>query len=220
MIRRLARENPLWSVPHIRSELKLLGYCVAEATITKYLPKKPPGPRSPSWRTFWRNHATDAGAIGFFVVPTAAFRLLYVFLSLSPDRRRVVHFNVTPNHSAEWTAQQLIEAFPFDSAPRYLVRDNDRIYGGEFSRRLIGMGMRETALSFLNRTGSRRYVSISFRVTLGSAFRRRLSRWGGRPAASTDGRRRCRVYGRSSRQNRTAYSEHRRHRRLRDRCDR
>lgn len=127
----------------MRSELRLLGYRVAEATIAKYLPQKPPGQPSPSWLTFWKNYAKSAVAVDFFVVPTATFRLLYVFLILSPDRRRVVHYNVTTNPSAAWTAQQVVEAFPFDSAPKYIVRDNDRIYGGEFSRRVVGLGIRE-----------------------------------------------------------------------------
>lgn len=147
LIRRLAGENPLWGVPRIRAELQLLGFRVAAATIAKYLPKKPPSPRSPSWRTFWKNHAKSAVAVDFFIVPTATFRLLYVFLILSPDRRRVIHFNVTANPSAAWTAQQIIEAFPFDSSPKYLVRDNDRIYGGEFSRRVTGLGIQEVRIS-------------------------------------------------------------------------
>lgn len=146
LIRRLATENPLWGAPRIRAELKLLGYRVAEAAIAKYLPSKPPRPRkpsSPSWRTFWKNHLSEIAAIDFFVVPTATFRLLYVFLVLSPDRRRVAYFNVTANPSAQWTAQQLVEAFPFDSAPKYLVRDYDRIYGELFRRRVRNLGMQE-----------------------------------------------------------------------------
>lgn len=85
----------------------------------------------------------SAVAVDFFVVPTATFRLLYVFLIFSPDRRRVIHFNVTANLSAAWTAQQIVETFPFDSTLKYLARDNDRIYGGEFSRRVFGLGIRE-----------------------------------------------------------------------------
>lgn len=146
LIRRIAAENPLWGVPRIRAELKLLGHRIAEATIAKYLPSQSTGPRrinSGTWTAFWKNHAAEIAAIDFFVVPTATFRLFYVFLVLSPDRRRVVHFNVTCNPSASWTARQIIEAFPFDSVPKYLVRDNDRIFGREFSARVEGMGIEE-----------------------------------------------------------------------------
>jgi len=96
---------------------------------------------------FWKNHAAKTAAIDFFVVPTATFRLLYVFLVLSPDRRRVVHFNVTANPSAAWTAQQVIEAFPFDSAPKYLVRDNDGIYGEVFRDRVRGLGIADVPIT-------------------------------------------------------------------------
>jgi putative transposase len=150
LIRRLARENPLWGVPRIRAELKLLGRRICEATIRKYLPKPPRGPRKPSsqsWRNFWNNHGPDIAAIDFFVVPTVRFSLLYVFLVLSPNRRRVVHFGVTANPSAQWTAQQIVEAFPFDTAPKYLVRDNDGIYGEVFRRRIEGFGIEDTPIA-------------------------------------------------------------------------
>jgi len=150
LIRRLARENPLWGVPRIRAELKLLGYRTAEATIRKYLPAAPRDPRKPSsqsWRTFWKNHPTNLAAIDFFVVPTATFRLLYVFLVLSPNRRRVVHFGVTANPSALWTANQIVEAFPFDTAPKYLVRDNDGIYGDVFRKRMKALGIEEVPIA-------------------------------------------------------------------------
>jgi putative transposase len=150
LIRRLARENPLWGVPRIRAELKLLGYCVCEATIRKYLPRPFRGPRKPSsqsWRNFWTNHAPKIGAIDFFVVPTATFRLLYVFLVLSPDRRRVIHFGITANPSAQWTANQIVEAFPYDTAPKYLVRDNDGIYGDVFRKRIAGLGIEEVPIA-------------------------------------------------------------------------
>jgi transposase InsO family protein len=150
LIRRLAAENPLWGVPRIRAELKLLGYRIAAATIAKYLPSLPPGRKrksSGSWSAFWKNHTAEKAAIDFFVVPTATFRLLYVFLVLSPDRRRVLHFNVTANPSAQWTAQQLTEACPFDSAPRYLVRDNDPIYGRIFRDRLEALGIEDTPIA-------------------------------------------------------------------------
>ncbi len=150
LIRQLADDNPLWGVPRIQSELRLLGHVVAQATITKYLPPPLPGPRrpaSPSWRTFWENHLPDIAAVDFFVVPTDTFRLLYCFLVLSPDRRRVIHFNVTEHPTAQWTAQQLVEAFPFESAPQYLVRDNDGIYGQVFQRRLAQLGIEDVPIT-------------------------------------------------------------------------
>ena len=101
----------------------------------------PPRPKPPSqtWRTFLRNHLADLVLVDFSVVPTANFRVLYVFVVLLHHRRQVVHFNVTDSPTAAWTAQQLVEAFPDDSVARYLLRDRDGIYGGEFRRRVKGM---------------------------------------------------------------------------------
>jgi transposase InsO family protein len=146
LIRQLARNNPLWGLPRLQAELRLLGHDASQATIRKYLPTPTSGPRrcgSPSWRAFWKNHAPEIAAVDFFVVPTATFRLLYCFLVLSPDRRRVVHFNVTAHPSAAWTARQVVEAFPFDEAPVYLVRDNDAIYGRAFQERMTRLGIDE-----------------------------------------------------------------------------
>ena len=113
--------------PRIHSELRLLGHDLAESTVAKYMIRhnKPP---SPTWKTFLTSHVGELAAIDFFTVPTATFRVLYVFVVLSVDRRRVLHFGVTANPSAQWTAQQIVEAFPYDTAPRYLQRDRDGIY--------------------------------------------------------------------------------------------
>ena len=100
-------------------------------------------PPSQTWRTFLENHAGCMAGIDFFTVPTATFRILYVFIVLSHDRRHVVHFNVTEHPTAQWTAQQLVEAFPFDSAPRYLLRDRDAIYGEKVQRRIKSLGIEE-----------------------------------------------------------------------------
>lgn len=143
LIRRLARENPLWGAPRIRAELKLLGCELAEATVAKYLPRTSNKPPSPTWRAFLRNHLSETAAIDFFVVPTATFRVLYVFVVLSLNRRKVLHFNVTANPTSQWTAQQIIEAFPFDDAPRFLQRDRDSIYGEVFQRRVQNLGIEE-----------------------------------------------------------------------------
>ncbi len=116
LIRRMARENPLWGAPHILSELRLLGYDVAQATVAKYMPKthKPP---SQTWRTFLDNHVRDIVAIDFFVVPTLTFRVLYGFLVLRHDQRLVVHFHATEHPTAQWATQQVVEALPFDEVP-------------------------------------------------------------------------------------------------------
>jgi len=142
----MCRENPTWGAPRIQSELRLLGYEVSESTVAKYLwrPRKPP---SQTWRTFLENHLGELAAIDFFTVPTATFRVLFCFLVLRHDRRRVVHFNVTANPTAVWTAQQVIEAFPFEEAPRYMIRDRDSIYGEHFKHRVKGMGIEEVVIA-------------------------------------------------------------------------
>jgi len=116
LIRRISRENPTWGAPRIQSELVLLGYSVAERTVAKYM-RRTPKPPSQTWTTFLNNHLLDLAAIDFFTVPTATFRVLYCFVVLRHDPRRVVHFNITAHPSAGWTAQQVIEAFPFDQCP-------------------------------------------------------------------------------------------------------
>ena len=140
----MAQENPLWGAPRIRSELLLLGYHVAEATVAKYMTRRAKRPPSQSWRTFLRNHLRTSAACDFFVVPTATFRLLFCFVILSHDRRRIVHFNVTAHPTAEWTAQQIREVFPGDGTePRYLLRDRDGAYGDAFRRAVRAIGIRE-----------------------------------------------------------------------------
>lgn len=133
LIRRIARDNPTWGAPRIHGELLKLGYDVSEATVSRYMLKRRGRPKQ-TWKTFLLNHLHETVAIDFLTLPTITFRPLYVFLILSLDRRRILHFNVTAHPSAAWTARQLVHAFPFDTAPRYLVRDRDRIYGAEFVR--------------------------------------------------------------------------------------
>jgi len=115
---------------------------VAESTVAKYRIKTPK-PSSQTWKTFLSNHARDIIGNDFFTVPTATFRNLYCFIILAHERRQVVHFNVTEHPTAAWTAQQLIEAFPEDTAPRFLIRDRDSIYGHDFQRRVAGMRIEE-----------------------------------------------------------------------------
>lgn len=131
LIRNMSSANALWGAPRLHAELLKLGIQVSQATVAKYMVKhrKPP---SQTWRTFLENHVKQLVSVDFFVVPTLSFRILYVFLVLAHERRRVVHFNVTDHPTAEWTAAQLIQAFPWDTAPRYLLRDRDRIYGDAF----------------------------------------------------------------------------------------
>ena len=142
LIRKLSSENPLWGTPRIQAELHLLGYSVAESTVAKYRVRstKPP---SQTWKNFLKNHVGQIAAIDFFTVPTVTFRTLYCFIVLLHDRREVVHFNVTDHPTAVWTAQQMIEAFPEDTAPRFLLRDRDCIYGEDFGRRVAGMQIEE-----------------------------------------------------------------------------
>jgi hypothetical protein len=142
LIRRMARENPTWGAPRIHGELLKLGFDISEATVSRYMPRrrKPP---SQTWRSFLRNHTLGLVSIDFFVVPTATFRVLYVFLVLEHERRRIVHFNVTEAPSARWTGQQLVNAFPYDSAPKYLIRDRDKIYGAAFVRCVRAMGIEQ-----------------------------------------------------------------------------
>jgi putative transposase len=142
LIRRMSRENPTWGAPRILSELLLLDHEVAEATVAKYMvrQRKPP---SQTWRTFLANHIPDIAACDFFTVPTATFRVLYVFVVLRHDRREIVHFNVTANPYAEWTAQQIIDTFPYEETPRFLIRDRDGIYGDYFKNRIESMGIEE-----------------------------------------------------------------------------
>ena len=142
LIRRLSEENPLWGTPRIQAELHLLGLEVAESTVAKYRIKTPK-PSSQTWKTFLSNHAGDIIGIVFFTVPTATFRNLYCFIILLHERRQVIHFNVTEHPTAAWTAQQMIEAFPEDAAPRFLLRDRDSIYGNDFRRRVTGMQIEE-----------------------------------------------------------------------------
>ena len=146
LIRRMSRDNPLWGAPRIHGELLKLGIEVSQATVSKYMfrHRKPP---SQSWRTFLKNHAMDIVSVDFFTVPTATFRVLFVFLVLSNERRRVIHFNVTESPTAVWTGQQIVEAFPWDTAPKYLLRDRDDKYGEGFVCRIESMGIRQVLTS-------------------------------------------------------------------------
>jgi len=142
LIRRMNKENPLWGAPRIHGELLKLGFQVAQSTVAKYMVKRG-GPPSQGWRTFLHNHAPHIGAVDMFVVPTIGFKLLYAIVIMRLDRRRLVWTNVTTNPTAEWIARQITKAFPWDQAPRYLLRDRNRSYGAIVHRRLLAMGIRD-----------------------------------------------------------------------------
>jgi putative transposase len=138
----MARANPLWGAPRIHGELRMLGLEIAQATVSKYLVRRRTPP-SQTWRTFLANHVGSLASVDFFTVPTVTFKVLFVFVVLAHARRRVVHVNVTDAPTAEWSAQQLVEAFPWDTAPRDLLRDRDAVYGAVFSSRAQAMGIHE-----------------------------------------------------------------------------
>jgi len=142
LIRRMCRENSGWGAPRIHGELLKLGIDIGESSVSKYMVHGHK-PRSQNWRTFLENHAKQLVSIDFFTVPTIRYQVLYVFLVLAHDRRRILHFNVTAHPTAEWTGQQLREAFPFDQLPRYLLRDRDAIFGDAFGGHVRDMGIRE-----------------------------------------------------------------------------
>src|SRR5258706_3647195 len=146
LIRQMSTENQLWGAPRIHGELLKLGFSVAQSTVAKYMVKRR-GPPSQGWRTFLRNHAPDIAAMDLFVVPTIGFKLLYGFVIVRVDRRDLVWINITTNPTAEWIARQITEAFPWDDAPRYMIRDRDRIYGAIVTRRLRAMGIRDKPIA-------------------------------------------------------------------------
>jgi putative transposase len=182
LIKEMARANPLWGAPRIHGELQKLGIEISERTISRLIPKrrKPP---SQTWRTFLDNHFRTMVSIDYFTVPTAAFRVLFVLVVLAHNRRRVIHFNVTEHPTAAWTAQQIIEAFPEDTAPRFLLRDRDQIYGEEFRRRIAGMKIEEVITAarspwqnpFVERLiGSIRRECLDHIIVLGENHLRRI----------------------------------------------
>jgi putative transposase len=142
LIRRISSANPLWGTPRIVRELRKLGIEVAKSTVDKYR-VRPRKPSSPAWKAFLTTHVTDVVSIDFLIVPTIRFKLLFVLVVLAHARRKVIQCNVTENPTAQWAAQQIIEAFPWDSAPKYLLRDRDAIYGNAFRQRVQGMGIEQ-----------------------------------------------------------------------------
>jgi transposase InsO family protein len=182
LIRQMSIENSLWGAPRIHGELLKLGFEVAQSSVAKYMVKRR-GPPSQGWQTFLRNHAPDIAAMDLFVVPTIGFKLLYGFVIIRLDRRDVVWINVTTNPTADWIARQITEAFPWNEAPRYMIRDRDRIYGTVVTRRLRAMGIRDKPIApaspwqngFAERLiGSIRRECLDHVIVLGEAHLRRI----------------------------------------------
>jgi hypothetical protein len=142
----MSAENPLWGAPRIHGELLKLGFEVAQSSVAKYMVKRC-GPPSQGWSTFLRNHAPDIAAMDLFVTPTIGFDVLYTFIIVRLARRDLVWINVTPHPTAEWVARQITEAFPWNEAPRYLIRDRDQVYGAATTRRLRAMGIRDKPIA-------------------------------------------------------------------------
>ena len=138
----MSRAYPLWGAPRIHGELFKLGVTVSQAAVSKHMMRdfKPP---SQTWQAFLKNHTKNIVSVDFFTVPTATFRVIFVFLIISNDRRNVIHFNVTDSPTAVWTGQQIVNAFPWDTAPRYVLRDRDGNFGEEFNRRVESMGIEQ-----------------------------------------------------------------------------
>src|SRR5499427_8979814 len=184
LIRQMSMYNPLWGAPRVHGELLKLGFEVAQSSVAKYMVKRR-GPPSQGWPTFLHNHAPDIAAMDFFVVPTIGFDLLHAFVIVRIDRRDLVWINVTKNPTAEWVARQITEAFPWDGAPGYMIRDRDRIYGGIVTRRLRAMGIRDKPTApgspwqngFAERLiGSIRRECLDHIVVFGEAHLRRILR--------------------------------------------
>ena len=180
LVRRMSLENPLWGAPRIHGELLKLGFEIAQSSVAKYMVKRR-RPPSQGWRTFLRNHAPDTAAMDLFVVPTIGFDLLYAFIIVRLDRRDLVWINVTANPTAEWVARQITEAFPWNEAPRYMIRDRDCIYGAVVTRRLRAMGIRDKSIApaspwqngFVERLiGSIRRECVDHIIVLGQAHLR------------------------------------------------
>jgi putative transposase len=146
LIRTMSRANPTWGSPRIIGELRKLEIDVAKSTVGKYRvgPRTPP---SPTWKAFLHNHVRDIVSMDFFVVPTVAYKVLFVLVILAHERRRIVHVNVTEHPTAAWTAQQVVNAFPWDDVPRYFLRDRDCVYGGSFRQRVRNMGIEEVIIA-------------------------------------------------------------------------
>lgn len=187
LIRRMAEANPTWGAPRIHGELLKLGMAVGQTTVARYMPRPGRGaPKpSPTWRNFLRLHLAESAGMDFFVIPTATFGVLLGFVVVSHRDRRILHLNVTAHPTEEWTKQQLREAFPWTSAPRYLHRDRDKLYSEGVRATLTHLGIREVPSAarcpwqnpYAERViGSIRRELLDHVVVLNEAHARRLLR--------------------------------------------
>src|SRR5438874_1053640 len=183
LIRRMSVENVLWGAPRIHGELLKLGFAIAQSTVAKYMARTDGSPAGQSWGTFLHNHMPHIAAVDLFVVPTISFNLLYVLVIMRLARRELVCINVTAHPTAEWIARQITEAFPWNEAPRFLIRDRDAAYGAAVTRRLRAMGIRDKPIapgspwqnSFAERLiGSIRRECVDHVIALGEQHLRRL----------------------------------------------
>ena len=142
LIKQIANENPLWGVPRIHGEMLKLGFDISESTVLRYLPKKPKRTTGQHWKTFLKNHSAEITSIDFLVVPTVTFRLLYVLVFFSHDRRKIIHVNVTDHPTSPWAAQQSRSAFCDEETPKFLIRDRDKIFGEAFTQSVSALGIR------------------------------------------------------------------------------
>ena len=184
LIREISIANPLWGAPRIHGELLKLGIDVSQSTVATYMVRGKHHP-SQGWLTFLRNHADGIAAVDLFVVPTIGFRLLFGLVILNHDRRRIVHIAVTYHPTAEWIGRQIVEAFPWDNAPQYLLRDRDGAYGKVYRKRLFAMGIRDRPVAprspwqngYVERViGSIRRDLLDHVIVMGEAHLRRLLR--------------------------------------------
>jgi len=144
LIRKMQKENPIWSSQRIQGELTKLGFSVCDNTVAKYMRKPKTGPEIlQRWLTFLRNHAKYTVGIDFLVARTIFFKSIHVFVAISHDRRKILHFAVTANPHSQWAIQQLRETFAFDETTKYVVRDNDGIYSNEFKQTIKRFGLKD-----------------------------------------------------------------------------
>ncbi len=146
LIRKLQKENAIWSAQRIQGELKMLGYEVCDNTVAKYMIKGKDGDNSKQqrWLTFLRNHTKNIVGIDFLVVRTVFFKAIYVFVAISHDRRKILHFSVTAHPHSQWAIQQLRETFAFDETTKYVIRDNDKIFSDDFKQHIKNFGLEDT----------------------------------------------------------------------------
>ena len=148
LIKRMAKESPLWGVPHIHGEMLKLGYEISESTVMRYMPNMKDNSTGQTWRTFLKNHSSEIISIDYFCVPTISYKLLHVLIFLSHDRRKIIHFNVTTNPNSEWAVQQLRNALHDSDMPKYLIRDRDSKFGNLFKNSVSNFGIHEIVTAY------------------------------------------------------------------------